>query len=115
MVETLAIHEGILVSVQKKISNVLVESDSQITIQVIAGAVKVTSQICNIITDIIVLASAIRNRKFKNYDRSANKLVHLSVRKARSCIIQTPFFVVNKFSFIVFFQKNKNLQVSFIG
>lgn len=62
--QTLAIRETILVSIQKRLSNVIVESDSQIVIRVITSDIKTPNQICNIIADIIVLASAIKNIEF---------------------------------------------------
>lgn len=63
----------------------IIESDSQIAIQVITGVIKAPSQIYNIIVDSFVLASAIRAIKFRYCNTSADKLADTKAKKAHHC------------------------------
>lgn len=64
MIETLTTLVAVLIHIQKRWSNVIVESGSQITIQAIDDDSKALNQISNIIENIMVLAKEIRNIKF---------------------------------------------------
>lgn len=63
LAETPTIYEAIMASIQKKLSHVIIESDSQITIRAILSATKAPCIIVNIVADIVVLASEVRNIK----------------------------------------------------
>lgn len=69
-------------------TKIILESDSQIAIRAIMGAIKALNTITNIIEDILVLASAIRNIKFVYRNRHANILADIIARKAHNCIAQ---------------------------
>lgn len=56
-----------MMSIKENMSNVITESDSQIAIRAITGAIKVPSIISNILGDIGVLVFAIRYIKFIYY------------------------------------------------
>lgn len=61
LVETLAIREATMASIQEKLSNVIIKNNLPIATHAIAGEIKVPSIISNIVADIVVLASANRN------------------------------------------------------
>lgn len=59
--ETLAIREAVIAIILKQMSNVIIESDSLIAIQTIRWDIKPSTQILNLIEDIIVLIKAVKN------------------------------------------------------
>lgn len=62
--ETMTILKTVQMAIWMQLSNIIIKSDSQITIQSISGNVKAPSQITNSIKNIIVLANTIRNTQF---------------------------------------------------
>lgn len=61
VLESLTIRKMVI---QEKLSNVIIESDSFITIQAINGEIRPPSQICNMVEDIIILARAVHKLRF---------------------------------------------------
>lgn len=67
MAETLTISETVLVFIQERISNVTTKTDSWIAIGVITDAIKALNLTSNITTDIVILASTLRQYKVYVY------------------------------------------------
>lgn len=59
LAESLAVREAMVISMQEKLSNIIIESDSQIVIHAIMGAIKIPSTISSIVKDIRILLSAL--------------------------------------------------------
>lgn len=81
MVEPKAIREAVLTTIQKQLSNSIIEGDSHIAIQSTTDKIKAKSQIPNLISDIIALAKAIKNINFIYYNRSSNRLANKIAKK----------------------------------
>lgn len=76
MTETLTIQNVQKQVIQERYSNVIMESDSFITIQAINGKFKPSIQICNLIEDITMLVKKIDDIKFV-YKRSTNEIAYM--------------------------------------
>lgn len=61
---TQKIYEAVVVSIHEKLSNIIIESGSQIAIQIIICAIKAPGIISNVVKDIIMLTSTVRNTSF---------------------------------------------------
>lgn len=99
LADTLAICETVTASIQAKLPNVIIESDSHNVIRAIICAIKAPSIISNTccedcveifvlysaVVEIFVLYSAVRDIKFIYYDRHANMLADTIARKAQHC------------------------------
>lgn len=88
--KTLAIRESGLGIIQKRVSNIIIESDPWISIQTIKGHIKVPSQILNLIEDINVLAKAMENINVLYCSKSVNNLADRT-KKPHYCSIKTVF------------------------
>lgn len=78
----LAIRKAIMISIEEDLSNVIIECDSQLAIRTITSAIKVSSVISNIVANIGVLVSVIRNIKFLDNNNSGNRLADSIAKKA---------------------------------
>lgn len=74
MTETLTIPQALIVTIQKKQFNIIIENDSQIAIQAIIKKIKSLNLILNITNDIVKLACLVRNTKFVIHRRYADSL-----------------------------------------
>lgn len=76
-------------STKKRLSNVIIESDSQLARRLILGNSKAPPWISIILDGTRVLAKDVKNLKFIYCNRSANKFTDRIVRKANQCASQT--------------------------
>lgn len=67
--ETLAFRDAIMVLVQMGINNIIIERDSQVSINFIIGQAQAPIQICNIIEDIRKLERNVLNIGFSYYNK----------------------------------------------
>lgn len=67
----------------------MLSSRAILRVLAIAGAVKAPSLVSNIVADIVVLTSAVRNIKFIYYNKYVNKLDETKAKKVHHCIAQT--------------------------
>lgn len=90
--ETMTSSETVLDTIQKRLSDVITEGDSQIDIQVTMGDIKVSSQITDIVKDIRVIDKAVRNMKYVYCNRSVNKSADGIIRIDNQLTSQTLVF-----------------------
>lgn len=80
--ETLAIRNALIHTINSKYSKVIIENDSMIAIEAINRKSIPSKDICNLVEDIIMLAKKIENIIFLFYRRSVNLLVDRVVKEA---------------------------------
>lgn len=90
LVETLGIREAVMTS-KGKAFHVIIKSGIQIAISAIMGAIKPPSIIPNIVVDILVLASAIRNINIAYCSRHMQYSNRYNSEKAHPCYAKTIF------------------------
>lgn len=83
MAETLAIRDAVMETVKAKLPNVIIQSDSLVALWAIIGDSKAPSDISNIIADICIIASAVRNIRFMYCNKQANTLANSLAKKAQ--------------------------------
>lgn len=83
MTEVIAIGEAILSIIEKRLSNVIIESNSQLTIEAIRGDIKAPIQIYNLVESIRVRAKVVNNVNLLNrfIGDSINRLYFLIINK----------------------------------
>lgn len=102
--EALAIKEAIKTTILLRISKVIVESDSQISISSILGRTQAPKQIRNLIEDIKYLGNDLREIDCLYCNRIVNRPTDSPVKRLISVVSQ--IFSINKFR-QVFLQKRK--------
>lgn len=98
-----------MASILKKLSNINIEGDSQISIQAIEGATKAPGIILNIVEDVVMLAATVRDIKFVYCNRYANRLANTITRKTHHYTAQT-VFIYQQYCLFVLFLKKRNRE-----
>lgn len=106
LVETLAIREVAIVSIQEKFSNIIVGSDSHIAIQAIIAYIKAPGIILNIVVDIFVLVLVVRNIKFLYCNRQTNTLAD-TIAKMLIVEMSKLLLFINKIVCLCYLKKKK--------
>lgn len=81
--EAIAVREGIQDCVNREIPALVVETDSQVLVDMLLQKREVDESIGNIIYDIRVLATRFRSIEYCNIPRASNRTAHLVVQHAR--------------------------------
>lgn len=59
--ETVPMREALKAAMQAKVDNLIIESDSQLLINVVLGKIKVPGKIANLLNSILILGKSFRN------------------------------------------------------
>lgn len=84
LAEVLATSEAIVSTIRTQMKQVIIESDSLVIVKAINGEATSPRVIGNIVEDVKMLPTAVRNIKFVHCNRSTNILVDMLAKKAHS-------------------------------